>query len=37
VPTSRRDANSRSAIFSFEGLSAMGKNNRIHEHARMSL
>ena len=25
VPTSRRDANSRSAIFSFEGLSAIGK------------
>ena len=36
VPTSRRDANSRSAIFNFEGLSAMGKNNRIQPHARMS-
>src|SRR5258707_9019593 len=36
VPTSRRDANSRSAIFSFEGLSAMRKDKRIHEHARMS-
>src|SRR5262249_8249202 len=36
VPTSRRDANSRSAILSFEGLSAMGKDKRIHEHARMS-
>src|SRR5262245_31399509 len=35
VPTSRRDANSRSAIFSFEGLSAMDKDKRIHEHARM--
>ena len=37
VPTSRRDANSRSAIFNFAGLSAMGKDKRIHEHARMSL
>src|SRR4029453_3427285 len=36
VPTRRRDANSRSAIFSFEGLSAMGKNSRIHGYARMS-
>ena len=37
VPTSRRDANSRSAIFSFEGLSAMGNDNRSHGHARMSI
>src|SRR5258707_608013 len=36
VPTSRRDANSRSAIFSFEGLSATRKDKRIHEHARIS-
>src|SRR5262249_23935169 len=35
VPTSRRDANSRSAIFSFEGLSATEKDNRIGEHTRM--
>src|SRR4030095_15076017 len=37
VPTSRRDANSRSAIFSFEGLSAMGKDKRIHAHARICI
>src|SRR5438045_4803942 len=37
VPTSRRDANSRSAIFSFEGLSAMEKDKRIHGQARMSM
>src|SRR4029077_21173927 len=36
VPTSRRDVNSGSAIFSFEGLSAMGNDNRSHGHARMS-
>ena len=37
VPTSRRDANSRSAIFSFEGLSAMEKDKRIRGHARMRI
>src|SRR5262245_60014670 len=37
VPTSKRDANSRSAILSFEGLSAMPKSNQIHEHARICI
>jgi hypothetical protein len=35
VPTSKRDVNSRSAIFSLEGLSAIAQHKRIHKRARM--